>query len=130
MRIRSEVIALREIEPGTHVGYDGTFTASRATTIATVPIGYGDGLPRQLGNRGAMLVRGVRCPIVGRVSMDLTMLDVTHVEGALQGDEVVALGAQGRETITADEIATLSGTIAYDVLTAVSRRVPRTYVEE
>ncbi len=130
MRIRTEVIAIREIEPGTHVGYDGTFTASRTTRIATVPIGYGDGLPRQLGNRGVMLVRGVRCPIVGRVSMDLTMLDVTHVPACVQTDEVVALGAQGSDAITADEVAALSGTIAYDVLTAVSRRVPRTYVGE
>lgn len=130
MRIRSEVIALREIEAGTRVGYDGTFTAARTTKLATVPIGYGDGLPRQLGNRGVMLVRGVRCPIVGRVSMDLTTLDVTHVEGCAMNDEVVALGPQGTETIRADEIASLSGTIAYDVLTAVSRRVPRTYREE
>jgi alanine racemase len=130
MRIRSEVIALREIEAGARVGYDGTFTATRTTKIATIPIGYGDGLPRQLSNRGVMLVRGVRCPIVGRVSMDLTMLDVTQVEGVVHGDEVVALGAQGSETITADEVAALSGTIAYDVLTAVSRRVPRAYLGE
>lgn len=130
MRIRSEIIHLRDIEPGTHVGYDGTFTASRPTTVATVPIGYGDGLPRDLGNRGTMLVRGVRCPIIGRVSMDLTMLDVTHVPGCAQSDEVVALGTQGSETITADEVARVSGTIAYEVLTAVSRRVPRTYVGE
>ncbi len=127
MRIRTEVIALRDIEAGTRVGYDGTFTAARATRVATVPIGYGDGLPRQLSNRGVMLVRGVRCPIVGRVSMDLTMLDVSRVLACAQGDEVVVLGAQGGEVISADEVAATSGTIAYDVLTAVSRRVPRTY---
>ena len=130
MRIRSEVISVREIEAGSRVGYDGTFVAEGPTTVATVPIGYGDGLPRQLGNRGAMLVRGVRCPIIGRVSMDLTMLDVTRAPGCAIEDEVVILGAQGSDAITANEIATLSGTIAYDVLTAVSRRVPRTYRED
>ncbi|MFO0682729.1 MAG: alanine racemase [Sandaracinus sp.] len=128
MRIRTEIISLRAIEAGTHVGYDGTFVARDRTLVATVPIGYGDGLPRQLGNRGVMLVRGQRCPIIGRVSMDLTMIDVTAVPGVAGGDEVVVLGAQGTETITTDEVAALSGTIAYDVLTAVSRRVPRTYV--
>ncbi len=130
MRIRTEIISLREIEAGTHVGYDGTFVARDRTLVATVPIGYGDGLPRQLSNRGVMLVRGLRCPIVGRVSMDLTMLDVTAVAGVHRGDEVVVLGTQGADTITTDEVAALSGTIAYDVLTAVSRRVPRTYVGE
>lgn len=130
MRIRTEVISIREIEAGTRVGYDGTFEATRTTKVATVPIGYGDGLPRQLGNRGVMLVRGERCPIIGRVSMDLTMLDVTRVPACSLNDEVVVLGAQGQGVITADEIAALSGTIAYDVLTSVSRRVPRTYLGE
>jgi alanine racemase len=135
MRIRTEVIALREVPEGTPVGYDGTFVTRRATRLATVPIGYGDGLPRQLSSRGSerggeMLVHGVRCPIAGRVSMDLTILDVTDLPSCAVGDEVVALGRQGTAEITADDVARESGTIAYDVLTAVSRRVPRVYVGE
>jgi alanine racemase len=114
------------------VGYDATYRCTRASRVATVPVGYGDGLPRELSNRGFMLVRGQRCPIIGRVSMDLTTLDVTHVEGVSLGDEVVALGDQtfeGKTTrLSADEVAKLAGTISYDVLTSVSRRVPRTYL--
>jgi alanine racemase len=132
MKIRSEVIALRELPEGSRVGYDGTFLTTRTTRIATVPLGYGDGLSRQLGNRGGMLIRGARCPIAGRVSMDLTMLDVTDLPACAIGDEVVVLGAQssptgGEARITADDLARESGTIAYDVLIAVSRRVPRVY---
>ncbi len=132
MRLRSEVIAQRELPEGARVGYDGTFVAQRPTRIATVPLGYGDGLARELGNRGGMLIRGVRCPIAGRVSMDLTMLDVTDLPACAIGDEVVVLGSQptiagGIASITADELARESGTIAYDVLIAVSRRVPRVY---
>ncbi|GAB4215432.1 MAG: alanine racemase [Sandaracinaceae bacterium] len=132
LRLRTEVIALRELEPGDPVGYDRTYRCVRRTRVATVPVGYGDGLPRELSNRGVMLLRGMRCPIVGRVSMDLTMLDVTDVEGAAIGDEVVVLGEQRTATgtyarIDADEVARTAGTIAYDVLTSVSRRVPRSY---
>lgn len=132
LRLRTEIIALRDVEEGETVGYDRTFRAAHATRIATVPVGYGDGLLRDLSNRGEMLVRGARCAIAGRVSMDLTMLDVTDVPGCALGDEVVVLGTQRfgeREaTISADEVAAHAGTIAYDVLTSISRRVPRTYV--
>jgi alanine racemase len=132
LRLRTEIIALRDLEAGDPVGYDRTYRCTRPTRIATVPLGYGDGLPRELSNRGVMLVRGVRCPIVGRVSMDLTTLDVTDVGGVSIGDEVVVLGEQrtadgSRARIDADEVARTAGTIAYDVLTSVSRRVPRSY---
>lgn len=131
LRLRTEVIALRDLEVGNSVGYDRTFRCARPSRIATVPMGYGDGLPRELSNRGAMLVRGVRCPIVGRVSMDLTMLDVTDVPGVQIGDEVVVVGRShhaGRTSrIDVEEIAELSGTLAYDVMTSISRRVPRSY---
>ncbi len=131
LRLRTEIIALRTIEAGDTVGYDRTYRASRTTRVATVPIGYGDGLPRELSNRGAMLVAAHRAPIIGRVSMDLTMLDVTNIPSAAVGDEVVVLGAQRagatRASITADELGEVAGTLAYDVLTSVSRRVPRSY---
>lgn len=131
LRLRTEIIALRELEPGDTVGYDRTFRCTRPTRVATVPMGYGDGLPRELSNRGTMLARATRCPILGRVSMDLTMIDVTEVLEVAIGDEVVILGEQRhgerRDTIEADEVAKLAGTIAYDVMTSVSRRVPRSY---
>ena len=132
LRLRTEIIAIRSLDEGDPVGYDATYRCTKKTRVATVPVGYGDGLPRELSNRGFMLVRGRRCPIIGRVSMDLTTLDVTHVEGVSLGDEVIALGAQTYEgktsVLSADEVAKLAGTISYDVLTSVSRRVPRVYM--
>ena len=131
LRLRTEIIALRDLGEGETVGYDRTFRCTRPTRVATVPMGYGDGLLRELSNRGSMLVRAMRCPILGRVSMDLTMIDVTEVPDAAIGDEVVILGEQQHgerhARIGADEIAKLAGTIAYDVMTSVSRRVPRSY---
>lgn len=128
MRLRTEIIALRDLPAGATVGYDRTFRTTAPTRLATVPVGYGDGLIRRVGNRASMLVRGQRCPIVGRVSMDLTTLDVTGVPAAGVGDEAVVLGAQGAALIDADEVAEAAGTIAYEVLTSVSRRVPRLYL--
>jgi alanine racemase len=96
-------------------------------------MGYADGLSRQLSNKGAVLVRGKRCPIVGAVSMDMSMIDVTDVPAVSLRDEVVVLGAQegthGKDSITAEEISTHAGTIAWEVLTSISRRVPRFYRE-
>ncbi len=133
MRIRTEIVALRQLEPGQTVGYGATWTAPRASRIATVPMGYADGLSRGLSNRGHLLVRGQRAPIVGVVSMDMTMIDVTDIEGVHLGDECVVLGEQkgprGSEVITATEIADHLGTIPWEVLTNVSRRVPRFYRE-
>ena len=127
MRLRTEVISLRRLPAGTRVGYDGTFTAPSERLIATIPVGYGDGLIRATSNRAEVLVRGRRCPIVGNVSMDLTGVDVSAVPGVQLGDEVVLLGRQGDEHIDAYELARSAGTIHYEVLTNVSRRVPRFY---
>jgi alanine racemase len=133
MRVRTELVAVRDVESGGAVGYGATWHASRPSRVATIPMGYADGLSRQLGNRGCVLVRGRRAPIVGAVSMDMTMIDVTDVPGAEVRDEAVVLGAQdgplGREVIGADEIAAQAGTIPWEVLTSVSRRVPRFYRE-
>jgi alanine racemase len=133
MRVRSEIVALRTIEPGEAIGYGHTWEAKRTSHIATVPIGYADGLSRQLSNRGHTLVRGRRAPIAGTVSMDLTMIDVTDIPGARLGDEVVVLGAQegplGKDVIAVEEIAEHVGTIPWEVLTSISRRVPRFYRE-
>lgn len=127
MRLRTEVIAIRDLPAGSPIGYGATFHTSRPSRIATVPVGYGDGLLRSTSNRGQMLVRGQRAQIVGNVSMDLTTLDVTDTGDVAVGDEVVLLGAQGPESISAEEIAGWAGTIMYEVLTNVSRRVPRFY---
>ena len=133
MRVRSEIVDLRTIEVGEPVGYGGLFRASRPTRIATLPMGYADGLSRHLSNRGHVLVRGVRAPIVGAVSMDMSMIDVTDISGVAVRDEVTVLGTQdgtlGRAALTAEEISAEAGTIAWEVLTSISRRVPRFYRE-
>ncbi len=129
MRVRTEVVAMRTLADGDRVGYGHTWTAVGERRIATVPIGYADGLSRALSNRGHMLLRGQRVPIVGIVSMDLTTIDVTEVPGAALGDEVVVLGAQENERITAEEIAEHMRTIPWEVVTSISRRVPRFYRE-
>jgi alanine racemase len=133
MRVRTEVVALRELPIGERIGYGHTWTAERPSVVATVPMGYADGLPRSLSNRGDALVRGRRARIVGTVSMDMTMIDVTDIPGARLGDEAVFLGPQegplGKDAISADEIAKATGTIAWEVLTSISRRVPRFYRE-
>lgn len=133
MRVRTEIVAVRDVERGSSIGYGATWTAARRSRIATLPIGYADGLSRQLGNRGHLLVRGQPAPIVGAVSMDMTMIDVTDVEGACVRDEVVVLGSQdgpgGRVWIDADAIAARAETIPWEVLTSISRRVPRFYRE-
>jgi alanine racemase len=129
MRVRTEIIDLRSIETGAPVGYGALWRAQRPSRIATIPMGYADGLSRQLTNKGHALVRGKRCPIVGAVSMDLTMIDVTDVAGVSVRDEAVLLGSQGDEIIGAAEIAEHCGTIPWEVLTSISRRVPRFYRE-
>lgn len=131
MSVHTRVVATRALKPGQSVGYGWTWTAKRPSRIATIPIGYADGLARGLSNRGEVLIHGRRCPIVGVVSMDLTMVDVTDIDGVELGDECVILGKQvgrfGTDAITAQEIAGRLGTIPWEVLTSVSRRVPRFY---
>ncbi len=133
MRVRTEIVAVRELSKGDRVGYNFEWSALRASRIATVPMGYADGLSRLVSNSGFMLVRGQRVPVVGVVSMDLTTIDITNVSGASVGDEVVVLGSQegprGRDSITVDEIALRTRTIPYEILTSISRRVPRFYRE-
>ncbi len=126
---KTGVTSLREIEEGTVAGYDATFRAHRKTRLALLAVGYADGLNRLLSSRGSALIRGRRAPIAGRISMDQTMVDVTDVEGVAVGDEVVLIGEQGGEKITATDMASLTGTIAYEVLCDIAARVPRAMVE-
>jgi alanine racemase len=133
MRVRTEVVALRDVDAGAAVGYGATWRAPRRSRIATLPVGYADGLSRRLSNRGHVLLHGRRAPIVGTVSMDMAMVDVTDVPDAAIRDEVVILGSQdgplGKDFIGAGEMAAHADTIAWEVLTSVSRRVPRFYRE-
>jgi alanine racemase len=133
MQVHTELVAVREIPTGATVGYGATWTATRTSRIATIPMGYADGLSRALSNRGELLVRGKRAPIAGVVSMDMAMLDVTEIDDVKVGDECVVLGTQkgplGQDTISAEEIAGRLNTIPWEVLTDISRRVPRFYRE-
>jgi len=126
---KASVAGVRPVRPGATVGYNGTFVATEPMRLALVSAGYGDGLTRSLGNHFSLLVRGQRAPVVGRVSMDQIVLDVTEIPGVEHGDEVVLLGSQdsesGNETITAFDHADAAGTIPWEVFTRIAPRVPR-----
>ena len=128
MSWKTKIAALRDIAAGEAVSYNATFCASCPTRIALLSVGYADGYNRLLSNRGDALVRGQRAPVAGRVTMDQTMIDVTDIPEAAVGDEVVLLGEQGSDRITADDLAAHTGTIAYEVLCAIGARVPRIWV--
>lgn len=123
-RLVSRAVRIERIAQGETVGYGRTFETARDTVLMTLPVGYGDGYPRTLGGRAAVLVRGRRAPVVGRVCMDMLMVDVTDVPGVTTDDEVVLLGAQGDLRITPDELAMLAGTIPYEIMLGFTQRVP------
>jgi alanine racemase len=125
---KSQVIGVRAVPAGTVVGYNATFVATEPMHLALVAAGYGDGLTRVLGNRFSLLVRGQRAPIVGRISMDQTVLDVTEIPGVQAGDEVVLIGGQGGESITAYDHADAAGTIPWEIFTRIAARVERVAV--
>jgi len=129
MRLRTKIGFLKRVPAGTRISYGGAYITERESLIATLPIGYGDGYNRRLSNGGEALLRAKRVPVIGRICMDLTMVDATDVEGASLGDEVVLMGRQGTDEITAEEIAEKIGTISYEVLCMVGKRVPRVYLQ-
>jgi alanine racemase len=129
MSLRTRIINIRNIPEGAGVGYNETFIAKRPTRIAVLAAGYGDGIHRSLGNRGSVLVRGALAPVVGIISMDVTMIDVTDVPGADLGDVVTIYGSDGEHVRPANVIARSIGTVTSDLLCAVSQRVPRLYVK-
>lgn len=129
MELKTRIIHIKRVPKGFSISYGRTFITRKESLIATIPIGYADGMNRLMSNKGEVLVRGKRVPVAGRVCMDLTMIDVTGVDKVKVGDEVVIIGRQGRESITALEIANKIGTISYEILTSVSSRVPRRYVK-
>jgi alanine racemase len=128
MSFTTRVIQVKKIPAGVGVSYGHTFITDRPTILAVLPVGYEDGFSRKLSNCGEVLVRGKRAPVMGRVCMNLCMVDVTDIDGVSQGDEVVLLGSQGKERITADEIASRIDTISYEVLCMIGNNNERIYI--
>lgn len=128
MSFRSRILQLKSVPAGQSIGYGRTFVSQRGALIATIPVGYDDGYPRLLSNRGHVLVRGVRAPLVGRVSMNMITVDVTDVPGVKEDDEVVLLGRQGNERITGEEIAELCHTISYEIFCNLGRHRFKTFL--
>ncbi len=129
LSLTTRILLLKRVPPGTPISYGRTFVTRRKSLIAVLPIGYADGYPRALSNAGRVLVRGRAAPVVGRVCMDLTMVDATDVPDAAEGDEAVVIGAQGAAAITVEEVAAGAGTIAYEILCGIGPRVPRRYLD-
>jgi len=127
LSFKSRIVYVKKVPEGTAISYGCTYRTAAEAVIATVPVGYADGYSRLLSNRGEVLVRGVRAPIVGRVCMDHLMIDVTHIPAVMSGDEVVLYGRQGGEEITVEEVASHTGTIHYELLCSIDKRVPRLY---
>ncbi len=128
LTLRSKIVFLKTVPKGAAVSYGATWRAKRPTRVATLPIGYGDGYSRALSNRASVLIGGRRCPVIGRVTMDQTMVDVSAVPDARVGVDAVLIGRQGAAEVTAGELAGLCGTIPYETVTSLSSRVPRVAV--
>jgi len=126
---KSVVSMVKTVRAGDTIGYGRTYRAAHDLTVATIPTGYADGYRRELSNRGHVLIRGKRAPIVGRVCMDQMMVDVSGIGGVSLGDEVVLLGKSGPHSITADDLAALCDTIGYEIVCGISKRVERTYLD-
>ncbi|MBI2346937.1 MAG: alanine racemase [Deltaproteobacteria bacterium] len=129
MRLKSQVVLIKQVRAGTAISYGCTWRAARPSRIAVVPIGYADGYPWALTNSGMVLIEGVRYPVVGRVTMDFLMVDVTDGARIGIGAEVVLLGTQAGAAVSAEELATLAGTIPYEIVCRVSKRMPREYYD-
>ncbi len=126
----TELITTRKIAAGEAVGYGTTFHAPRAMRLGVLPLGYADGIPRALGNTGSVLIEGARCPIVGRVGMNMCIADLTHAPGAKAGTHVTLIGRDGNEEITADDWGTWSGSINYEIVTRLPASLPRLYIDD
>ncbi|MEF9438511.1 MAG: alanine racemase, partial [Candidatus Mariimomonas ferrooxydans] len=127
LSLRSKIVYLKDTPPGRSISYGRTYITQKHTKIATIPIGYGDGYGRILSNKAEVLVRGVRAPVVGKVTMDQTMVDVGHVKNVKIGDDVILIGRQKSDRITAEELARFCSTIPYEIVCSIGARVPRLY---
>lgn len=129
LSLYSHIVYIKEIKEGTPVSYGGTFVAEHRMRIATIPVGYGDGYARGLSNKGFVLVRGKRVPVIGRVCMDQFMIDVTKIPEAVEGDQVTLIGQDGRERITMEELGEICGRFNYEFACDIGKRVPRIYTK-
>jgi alanine racemase len=129
MSLHSRISLLKWVPEGETVGYGCTFEASRKTLVATIPIGYDDGYPRGLSNRSHVIIRGVFATVIGRISMDLTLVDVTNVPGVELDDEVILMGESAGQSVSAEYLAKTAGTLSYEVTCGIGGRVPRVFIE-
>ena len=127
IELKSFVTMVKTIQAGERVSYNGTYTAKRRTVIATVEIGYGDGYPRNLSNKGYVLIHGQKAFITGRVCMDQFMVDVTDIPGVCRGDMVTLIGNDGQNNISVEEMAEMAGTFNYEFVCGLGKRIPRNY---
>ena len=129
LELKSHIVYIKSIAPGDEVSYGGTYVAVRNRKVATIPVGYGDGYPRSLSNRGYVLIRGYRAPILGRVCMDQFMVDVSDIPDVSEGDTVTLIGTDGDRYISAEELGRLSGRFNYELICDLGSRVPRIYTK-
>ncbi len=127
LTLKSHIVYVKNLEPGCGISYNGIFTTERATRVATVPVGYGDGYPRGLSNKGSVLIAGRRAPILGRICMDQFMVDVTDIPEAIEGAEVTLLGADGEDSITMEEAGAVCGRFNYELACDLGKRIPYVY---
>ena len=130
LSLKSHLVHVKTLEAGRSISYGGTFRTDTEKRIATVPVGYGDGYPRSLSNKGYVLIRGKRAPICGRVCMDQFMVDVTDIPEAKPGDEVTLIGTDGTDQITMEELGELSGRFNYEFACDLGKRIPRVYYRD
>jgi len=127
LTLRTKITYLKSMPAGRTISYGMSYVVRKPTKIATIPVGYGDGYSRYFSNKAEVLIKGIRCPVVGRVCMDMCMVDVGYLENVKVGDDVILIGSQGKEIIRAEELARLINTIPYEILCNIGPRVPRIY---
>ena len=127
LELKSHVSYVKDVEPGVGVSYGSTYITKRRTKIATIPVGYGDGYPRQLSSKGRVLIHGKSAPILGRVCMDQFMVDVTHIDNIKQGDSVTLIGRDGDQFISVEEVGALVNSFNYEIICNIGKRIPRIY---
>ena len=130
MELKTHVIFIKTVEAGQGVSYGHTYVTDKTTTIATLPIGYADGYPRALSSKGRVLVKGKYAPIIGRVCMDLMMVDITGIDCVELEDEVTLIGKEDGNTVTAEEVGALSGSFNYEIICGISKRVPKVFFRD
>jgi len=128
MSFKTYVVYIKTFPAGTYIGYRRSFTTKRKSTIAVLPVGYTDGYSRALSNRGQVLIKGKRAPVVGKICMNITLIDVSHIPGVKVGDEVVLFGEQGNNAISVNEIASIVNTLNYEIICTVGNCAPRVYI--